>query len=374
MLTTHGCTARCRHCSANSAPERTEALEAAPLTRILGEAFDELELRVVAFAGGEPLLLGDELLAAIRTCRASGVPSRVITNGYWATSLSAARKTVERLREAGLDELNISTDDYHLPFVSLQRVRYAFEAAIAAGFRSVTILNTYGPRSWLTPELLAREFGAGRDLTLRLGEDGLADHVGKARETSLMLSNRPLLRLGRGLSGLSEADLDRDAARHLAADAEAIGGCPMAVRSAAISPQGHLVACCGIEAEGNDILDYGDLAEHSLADLLDRADRDVPTNMIAILGPPKIKELLEAIAPDEIDFPRERYHSYCDVCEDLVGIEANRRAVHRHQAKFVDAVLMVRQAYEERFSDENGRVRIPPGANLPLTFTPTTDV
>ncbi len=92
--------------------------------------------------------------------------------------------------------------------------------------------------------------------------------------------------------------------------------CPWAVRSAALSPSNHLVACCGIEAEGNPVLDFGSASEMSVTTLVNRADNSLLVNAIALLGPVYLKRFLTERAP-EIAW-RPRYSSVCEVCEHLV--------------------------------------------------------
>ncbi len=343
------------------------------LEEILDQLFASTKLAVVVFSGGESTLLGEDLNRALRKCRAHGVISRLVTNAFWATSVDAALVKLRELRAAGLDELNISTDDYHLPYVSLQKVKNAYLAATQVDFQSVVICNAYGPDSWLTPERLNAEFGGGADLKLRFDANGQSVyHERKQGETMVLLSNGVTMQLGRGVGGVDDSEVLQngpnggwDALYKLS---EEIGGCPWAIRSAAISPKGNLLACCGTEVDGNPILDYGSIKEHTLEELLDIADNDLITNMISVLGPVKLKQLLEQIAPDEIEFPRKSYRGYCEVCEDLIKIEKNRQALYKYQGFFVDAVTHVREAYKERFTVD-GKVRIPPATNFVLNFS-----
>jgi hypothetical protein len=330
----------------NSSPERKDQLSFAQMESILRAAFAEISpLHLVVFAGGEPMLLQDDLLRAIALCKEHGVLTRVVTNGYWASSPEAAREKVAALRAAGLDELNLSTDDYHLPWISLQRLKYAFAAAQDAGFLSVALANCAGPNTMLTPGRIEAEFAPGA-MQRRFDDEGVAVPPRWQRgRTLVMLSNANLQRIGRAVDHIPDADLPPCDLDQLA---EA-GGCPWAIRSAAISPRGHLLSCCGFELEGNPILDYGDATATPLPELLDRADGDLISNMIAVFGPPKIKQVLEHIAPDEVSFPR-KYTSYCEVCSDLVNDPRNRAALYRHQAAFAEAVLQVR----ERLADEYG--------------------
>lgn len=366
ILTTNKCTAACRHCATNSGPNRKDMLTWDKMEPILRQLFAETKLSVLVFSGGESTLLGEDLLKALRLCKEHRIITRLVTNAFWATSEKAAEAKLKELRSAGLDELNISTDDYHLPYVSLQKIRYAFDAARKLDFMSVALCNAYGPESWLTPERINREFGNGEEMKHRYDANGKAMvHERKQGETLVLLSNGLSMKLGRGNQGLEESEVVPTPLSQLYDFADGIGGCPWALRSSAISSKGHYVACCGFEAEDNPILDYGDLAKQPLSELLDRADNDLITNMISIYGPVTLMKILKDIAPKEVSFPRPSYRGYCEVCEDLVGIKQNREALYKYQGMFVDSILAVRDGFQAAYS-KDGRVMIPPGASMRL--------
>jgi hypothetical protein len=336
-----------------SGPQRTGELTGPELVKILQDVLAEAkQIGVVVFGGGEPLLLGETLLDGIRAVHAMGKFSRVITNGYWAHSLDEARRVLRTLRAAGLDELNISTDDQHLPYVSLQRVRWAYQAAMELDFLSVGIASCGGPKSILTPEMLDTAFG--ETLDRRFAPDGttLEQHWTPGK-TKVVLSNARLQRTGRGVDRIADDELP-PAELALAGG----GGCPYALRGATISPGGHLLACCGFELENNPVLDYGNLKTRPAAEVLDAADADLATNLIAIIGPPKLKKLLEERWPDEVRFERD-YRTYCEVCWDLVHVPENREALLRHQGEFADVVLAVRDQLKELWANAEGEVVLP---------------
>src|SRR5262245_23001378 len=130
ILTTDTCTATCAHCSMNSSPTRRGKLTADDICGYVDEAARSTAIQMVIFAGGEPLLLGKDLLRALRHVRGKGMRSRLITNAYWANTEATARKITGELCDAGLDELNISIDDYHLPYIDASNVKRAFDAAL----------------------------------------------------------------------------------------------------------------------------------------------------------------------------------------------------------------------------------------------------
>jgi hypothetical protein len=324
----------------NSGPKRKDMLSFAQLEPILRQVRAEVGPVLIVFTGGEPLLLGEDLLLSIRLCVELGMPARVVTNAYWAQTRESARVTLTALKAAGLDDLNISTDDYHLPWISLQRVRNAYEIALELGFGTVVIATCYSPQSAITPTSINNELADG-EMELRYDADQQprAEIVNPQATKRGILSNPHTQRIGRAANQLwdDEFFIEETDVGDIA------GGCPWAVQAPAITPKGHLVSCCGFELEDNPILDYGDLNQRSLAELLDQADGDLITNMIALIGPPKIKRVLEEVCPDEISFPQATYGTYCEVCHDLVNIEQNRRALYRHQSAFVDYVIKARE-------------------------------
>jgi hypothetical protein len=332
----------------NSGPERSEQLSAEQMIDILRQLFEESPgLSLVVFSGGESMLLGEDLYRAIRFAKDQGRATRLVTNAYWASTPERATQVVAELRAAGLEQLNISTDDQHLPFISLQRVRNAYAASMATDFTDVCIAHCHGPESWLTPEAVNQELEGGK-MPIRFGGTGNEmpyypeSQDGRPR---ILLSNPALQSLGRGKEQLVSSETVATTGDLLAHEYYD-HGCGSAVRSLAISPQGHVLSCCGFELEGNPVLDYGPTAERSVAELLDIADQDVLTNLIAWLGPARIKAILEERWPDEVSF-KGAYTGYCDVCQDLVGNEQNRSALFRHQAAFVEALLEYRDHLRE---------------------------
>ncbi len=65
--------------------------------------------------------------------------SRVVSNGFWATSYEAAIKKLAPLVNAGLTELNISTGDNHQVYVPFENVVNGLRAAYELGIRSMAV-------------------------------------------------------------------------------------------------------------------------------------------------------------------------------------------------------------------------------------------
>ena len=281
ILGTSQCNARCAHCSMNSGPERRgERLTYPRMRKAIDELHRNSPLRVVIFAGGEPLLLGEHLLDTIAYCDSLRIITRVVTNGSWAKTYDGARKVLNRLREAGLAELNISCDDYHLPFIPFERVENAWRASKGMGFWAVIIANCHGEGSKVTPDFIMGRLG--ETLPMQFDDDGKQVPVGRSAPdgTYYGISNAQVQLLGRGHKEIDPGVLvyRDDGEGRLA------GGCRWALRSPALSPNNRLLACCGTEVEFNEVLDFGSVDLHDAADLARDADDSVLLNAVALLG------------------------------------------------------------------------------------------
>jgi MoaA/NifB/PqqE/SkfB family radical SAM enzyme len=263
----------------------------------------------VIFAGGEPTLLGEELLDALAYLDQQGIFTRIVTNAFWAETPASAKAMVNDLREAGLHEINISTDEFHLPFIPIKSVRNAWEACKRQGFESVIIALASGPGSTFRPDDLFACLG--EQLPLMFSPDGRGRPLPAPADdgTVYAVANNDVYRIGRGrrlpLRHVRSVELD-----------ELSSPCPWAIRSAAISPKGHLVACCGIEAEDNEVLDFGDTQEESIDSLIEKANSDEIVAAIASLGP--LYLMRRALEIDATLKFRTNYAAICEICEDVV--------------------------------------------------------
>lgn len=124
------CPLSCAHCITNSAPDRKERMSPDLLERLLRELSALGCARYVCLFGGEPYLEKELLRKGIELCLDLDLVPSSVTSGYWATTPESARKATEVFK--GLGQLLISTDRYHLPFVSTEKTLLAASAALEA--------------------------------------------------------------------------------------------------------------------------------------------------------------------------------------------------------------------------------------------------
>ncbi len=125
-------------------------------------AFDLIEtgrgygFKLLVLSGGEALYYFNDIQEIIKCSAKLGYSVWVETNAYWAGSRSLAREKVSLLKRAGVAQLVISTDLFHLPFVPLDRVIWAIQAAeeVGVGYHiDVTRSGNPGEDSKITASL-----------------------------------------------------------------------------------------------------------------------------------------------------------------------------------------------------------------------------
>jgi len=129
FITTDECSARCAHCLMQSGPDRPTKLSYVQIRDRIDEIALTGDYVLVVFTGGECTRLGDDLLDAIAYANVHGLITRAVTNSEWATTTEAAEKTIGDLREAGLQELSLSYDDFHRVWIPEANLLRAWEAS-----------------------------------------------------------------------------------------------------------------------------------------------------------------------------------------------------------------------------------------------------
>ncbi|HER26402.1 MAG TPA: radical SAM protein [Rhodospirillales bacterium] len=334
VILTNRCNAACDHCCMNSGPDRMETVEVETLKAAIDQLHDENTLAVVVFAGGEPTLAKSVLRQALRHCQSKGILTRMVSNASWAKSPSLASKILQRLKDDGLSELNISADDFHLPYVPFNNVVNAWKAAKGIGFISLVIANSSSRMSKITPGFIRRMIG--EDTLLRIEQRGQNQTLifPPQGDTLTAISTSMFQRLER-----AEKSLHPDNFYFIQNEEDLIGVCPHAYCSPAISPRGHLLACCGFELDGNPVLDFGDLKSARLASIRETALNNPILKGIIYLGPHYLMELVRQVAP-EIHFNKQ-YSSVCEVCRSLTKNPKAVEVLLNHDYMYSPAVKII---------------------------------
>lgn len=134
--TTTRCNAKCAMCYQSSGPKGHDTLGIAELRkdvlrRVIADAtkIPNMVSRL-HIAGGEAFLDEDLVIELVAHGRDQGYRQlSVTTNAYWGSSDARADAVCERLAEAGLTDMEISWDFWHLKYIDPRRVTRVLEAA-----------------------------------------------------------------------------------------------------------------------------------------------------------------------------------------------------------------------------------------------------
>ncbi len=137
ILLTYSCTEECDHCFLFSSPRALGTFTRHSLQDLFLQMKELSGLEWVFFEGGEPFLFYPLLLEGLR--QASSYRTGVVTNAYWATTLSDALLWLRPLKDEGLELLTVSDDPFHHSEDQLDRVSKALEAAEELGIEGERI-------------------------------------------------------------------------------------------------------------------------------------------------------------------------------------------------------------------------------------------
>jgi len=310
ILCTYQCTAACKQCCFESSPSvRGRLASEVILSRIAEAKASFPDLRLVVFSGGEAMMLKEDLYSAIAYCSSEGLLSRVVSNGYWGKSTRSARNAAEKLRAAGLCELNISTGTDHLEWVPLESVVNAAASAAEAGiFCLVTVESEC----------------SGNRIIDQLTESDRLTRLIQQRRVSLQ-SN----------SWMPFNDMADD--RRTRVDlAEMRKGCEQILGTVVVTPHDNLSACCGLALEHIPELRLGRCDGNNMSDLYLQQLNDFLKVWIRIDGPYSIIERVMGTEAAEI---LDGVVHVCDACLRLHKNPEVRAVLAYRYQEFMPEIL-----------------------------------
>jgi hypothetical protein len=105
----------------------------------LTEAVAVSKLESFMIFGGESMLYPERAIAIFERAHQLRIPRiELITNGVWGRSKKMAEKLAMKLKAAGVNEVNMSVDAFHLQYIPLEYPLNAAMASVKAGIEKVT--------------------------------------------------------------------------------------------------------------------------------------------------------------------------------------------------------------------------------------------
>jgi organic radical activating enzyme len=317
-MPTYQCTAACKSCGTFSSPRDKTWLTLDLITKAILEAA-EAGYELVVFTGGEPTLAQESVLAGLRLSRSKGMRTRLVTNAWWASSTVQATATLALYRDAGLQELNLSTGDQHRRFVDIENVIRAAAAGRSLQLDAIVIMIELTEDRTVTRATLEEH-----PLFRELIDDSLVAPV--------MIVESPWMGLGRSTSYRYP---DGMAANR--SNVHARKGCDNVLTTTTIQADGRIGACCGLGMRMIPELQLGHIADTSVPEADAEAADDFLKRWIRVEGPERI--LAWAAEIDESIRWEDRYAHRCEACLRIYQDQGVRRVLIReHHRRVADVV------------------------------------
>lgn len=292
IVTTHRCTASCDDCCFDCSPFKRDQLTYQQIKWIINECIKLFpSIRLIVFSGGECFLLGSDLDRSIRYAKNKGLKTRVVTNAYWASEINKTIKRLSRLKDVGLDEINISTGDNHLKFVDKKNVLNVVGAAINLKFSPLAITIEGHPDSKFKVEdflnLTGKSIGDFKSVGIEILTSSWMKFTCDGEKT---IENYKL-------NVLNEKP------------------CSSLFDNRTINPDMQLLACCGLTVECNKYLKLGDLKFNKLYDFYNEQFNNLYLLLLYTHGPEylyrRVCEVKEIVA--------KKYPHPCAYCIEVVS-------------------------------------------------------
>ena len=291
LLLTERCDIACAHCWLGSSSNGTDMS--------LDEGRDYIDqissipsLEWISFTGGEPFLLPGLLNALVEHASARGLRTECVTNCSWAETPEKTMESLSTLKDNGLNVVNISADDFHMEFVSFEKVRNGFEAAKSLGLKTVIMSAAQAGGTYGVAEIINRlgpeEIGTPRDQS--------------AVEHSAIAIESRFIPVGRGAGVPPE--------KWLIGDSHIEGPCHLVLRDIGIDTKGELLACCSaasLQRRGR----LGRVLEEGLQWLLADAREQRLFKVLSEQGPSSLADSLGIRW-------REGFVNRCHLCHEVL--------------------------------------------------------
>lgn len=279
LIYTLACNASCGHCCFESHPRVQSKMKLEEAFHYIDQAFESSAFDKVGISGGEALLYEDEVVKIIEYASSLGFKTSLTTNGFWGKTPEDALHKLKSLKEKGLNELVLSTDEFHQPFVPYGYI----ENILTVNERVQIPIKIY--------EILVKG-SSMHPLQMKYSHyswhKGACVPMGRAREI-------PIEELICGDYSGRCTDMDK----------------------LTILPDGSCYPCCSPGIKGS-AMGFGSAYELSLDELLKAKENSIFLNIITWRGPKWLKEFGEAKGCF-LKNKQNKYVSMCHLCHEIAG-------------------------------------------------------
>lgn len=315
LITTTRCTAACKDCCFGCSQKRHETMSYDMIINSIDSAKNSFpDIKLIVLTGGECFLLGEDILDnTIKHISKLGLKSRIVTNAFWANSFREAYKTLLNLRESGLNEINVSTGDEHLKWVSLDNIINVIVAAV----------HNKIPISINIESSASKSFGS-------------SDLINDCRIRKYLNSGLIYIVNGHWVStSPTEADTTNKAPEQISCGSTF--RCTSIFNSPSILPNGSVIACCGLTSQDHESLILGNVFSSDLSCMFDKSIYDFIKLWIYTDGPFSLLKYCNEVNP-QLPPVNKGYH-ICEYCKFLYTNEDYFNTLKKHYRRKIPSLI-----------------------------------
>lgn len=262
ILPTYQCSAACTNCCFESNPNIKHRMSFEEIVDLIDQIKRDLPLvKLIVFSGGECTLLKRDLVKALKYANNFGFLTRIVSNGHWGKTSLMADSMAHSLKEAGLNELNLSTGDEHAEYVPPDSVINAACASVKIGIR--TLITIEGTK---VSQLNKTSFYENTKFASLLSDTKYSRLLHIITNVWMPFDNQ---------SSFEPLDVEKK-------------GCENIFNNLAINPYGTVYSCCGLTMEFIDGLVIGKLNEQNVSTIYNEQYHDLLKLWIWLDGPEAI--------------------------------------------------------------------------------------
>lgn len=296
ILTTFQCTAACKNCCFSCNQKVSKKLNIKEIKRIIDKSFSDFpSIKMIIFTGGEPFLLKEDLMQAVKYVSSLKRMARIVTNCFWASSYKKAYEILLRLKEYGLTEINYSTGDEHQEWVPYDNIVNAIKASVDLNFITAVNIESHYSKLFTQSQM-------ENDLRL-LGYIG-----------------NPLLKISNGLWMPITEESKKIYANYRKKEtipSLSIGKpCETIYLNLSINPDTQCYSCCGFNCRNIKFLQIGSILEDDFKSKYLSQYDDFMKIWLFLEGP---EEIAKFINKHQSEFPinKDNIHP-CELCENIL--------------------------------------------------------
>lgn len=314
FVTTTECSSACYNCCFQCSPKRKKRLTKEQMFKYIEQVVRDFPSVIsLVLTGGECTLLPDLTEIIDKATNKYGLSVRIVSNAHWAENIDEAHAKIQEWRKAGLSEINFSTGDEHLNFVSKHTITNAILASVEAGMTPFANVESQENHIFSSKDFL-------KDPKL----------------TTLVKANKLVFANGVWIDFKHPKEI---AKKPKNMNIPSFQRCDNLFNGITITPDNRMKACCGIISQKVKYLDLGNPDKYPLRRLFNNQFTDFIKIWLYTEGSHRILEFVSKYE-DRINIDDYAHLHHCLVCAIILRNEKFLSILKSHYKEVYTNIIM----------------------------------